>query len=75
MFGRLCHHESSFTSTCLETTAQSQHVMRKPEERLTCVDEVGVYVEPGGADASWAAVGVGQAQVGGAQIAGCLCLG
>ena len=42
---------------------------------LTCVDEVGVYVEPGGADAPWAAVGVGQAQVGGAQIAGCLCLG
>ena len=42
---------------------------------LTCVNEVGVYVEPGGADASWAAVGVGQAQVGGAQIAGCLCLG
>ena len=75
MFGRLCHHESSFTSTCLETTAQSQHVMRKPEERLTCVDEVGVDVQPGWADASRAAVGVGQAQVRGAQIARGLCLG
>ena len=42
---------------------------------LTCVDEVGVNVEPGGADAPGAAVGVGQAQVGRAQIAGCLCLG
>ena len=75
MFGRLCHHESSFTSTCLETTAQSQHVMRKPEERLTCVDEVGVDVQSGRADASRAAVGVGQAQVRGAQIARGLCLG
>ena len=75
MFGRLCHHESSFTSTCLETTAQSQHVMRKPEERLTCVDEVGVDVQPGWADASRTAVGVGQAQVCGAQIARGFCLG
>ena len=40
----------------------------------TCVDEIGVHVEPGGADAPWAAVGVGQAQVGRAQVAGCLCL-
>ena len=42
---------------------------------LTCVDEVGVDVEPGGADAPWTAVGVGQAQVCWAQIAGWLCLG
>ena len=34
--------------------------MRKPEERLTCVDEVGVDVQPGRADASRAAVGVGE---------------
>jgi len=75
VFGRLCHHESSFTSTCLETTAQSQHLMRKSEERQTCVDEVGVDVKPGRTDASRTAVGVGQVQVRGAQIARGLCLG
>jgi len=29
----------------------------------TCVNEVGVHVQPGWADAPWAAVWVGQAQV------------
>merc|ERR1719150_1685960 len=42
---------------------------------IVCVDEVGVDVQPGWADASRAAVGVGQAQVRGAQIARGLCLG
>merc|ERR1711920_207971 len=30
---------------------------------VICVNEVGVYIQPGWADAPWATVGVGQAQI------------
>ena len=42
---------------------------------LTCVNEVCVHVRPGRADAPGAAVGVGQAEVRRAEVAGSLRLG